>query len=72
MSGYTSINGVVNDPALGPLAALSDDELNKLFVKVLTSIPDGPVSSGEPGIGGTACVKHCVRVKATIYEVALR
>ena len=46
--------------------------MNKLFVKVLTSIPDGPVSSGEPGIGGTACVKHCVRVKATIYEVALR
>jgi hypothetical protein len=68
-AGYTSSDGVVNSDARGPLAAVSDDTLLERALKICTSDPDGPVSSGEPGIGGTVLVEHCVRVKATINKV---
>jgi len=45
---------VVNPAALGRLAAITDKELVERFLKVVTSVADGPVASGERAIGGTA------------------
>ena len=67
--GYDSKVGGVSTAALAALAALTDEMLFKRLEKMITTNQNGPVASGERGIGMPVLINTCVRVKAAVNSL---